>query len=75
RGALTWRQDDELLLRSRPTGSLSETLKTVIDGEPIEGALFIMDPFGNLMMRYPPGFDPYGVKKDLSHLLRVSQIG
>ena len=34
-----------------------------------------MDPMGNLMMQYEPGFDPYKVKSDLMHLLRISQIG
>jgi hypothetical protein len=26
-------------------------------------------------MQYDPGFDPYKVKSDLVHLLRISQIG
>jgi hypothetical protein len=34
-----------------------------------------MDPLGNLMMKYAPGFDPYKVRNDLSKLLRISQIG
>jgi hypothetical protein len=34
-----------------------------------------MDPLGNLMMQYDPGFDPYDVKKDLKKLLKISQIG
>lgn len=37
--------------------------------------LYIVDPHGNLMMRYAPGASPHGMLKDLQHLLRVSQIG
>jgi hypothetical protein len=39
------------------------------------GRLMIMDPLGNIMMQYPADFDPYGVLKDLMHLLKASQIG
>jgi hypothetical protein len=44
------------------------------DGIP-DGMLFLIDPLGNIMMQYNPGFDPYQVKGDLTHLLRISQIG
>jgi len=37
--------------------------------------LLLIDPQGNVMMRYEPGFDPYKVKNDLLHLLKISQIG
>jgi hypothetical protein len=37
--------------------------------------LLLIDPLGNIMMQYEPGFDPYKVKNDLMHLLRASQIG
>lgn len=37
--------------------------------------IYIVDPLGNLMMRYAPGFDPYGVLRDLRKLLKGSQIG
>lgn len=39
------------------------------------GSLYIVDPHGNLMMRYQPNADPKGIFKDLQKLLRVSQIG
>jgi hypothetical protein len=40
-----------------------------------DGMLFLIDPLGNLMMQYEPGFNTYKVKDDLMHLLRISQIG
>ncbi len=37
--------------------------------------VYIVDPLGNLMMLYEPGFAPKGLQKDLHRLLKVSQIG
>lgn len=37
--------------------------------------LFVIDPIGNLMMRFPKDADLNRVKKDLIHLLKASQIG
>jgi len=36
---------------------------------------YIIDPLGNLMMRYPAQPDPSRMKKDLRKLLRASRIG
>lgn len=38
-------------------------------------AIYIVDPFGNVMMRFPPDLDPGKMLKDLKHLLKVSRIG
>ena len=40
-----------------------------------EGALYIVDPLGNVMMVYEPNFNPSKILEDLQHLLKVSQIG
>jgi cytochrome oxidase Cu insertion factor (SCO1/SenC/PrrC family) len=37
--------------------------------------VYVIDPLGNLMMFYPGGAEPTGMKKDLKRLLKVSQIG
>jgi hypothetical protein len=37
--------------------------------------VFLVDPLGNLMMRFPANPDPNRMKKDLIHLLKVSRIG
>ncbi|MBD3669898.1 MAG: SCO family protein [Gammaproteobacteria bacterium] len=39
------------------------------------GRLYIVDPLGNLMMNYEPGFNAEWLLKDLRRLLHVSQIG
>lgn len=37
--------------------------------------LYMIDPLGNLMMRFPKDADPNKIKKDLGKLLRASSIG
>ena len=37
--------------------------------------IYVIDPLGNLMMRYPKDADPSGMKKDFIRLLKVSRIG
>jgi hypothetical protein len=49
--------------------------KTIPDGAPAGEMLFIVDPLGNLMMRYPPGAELKGVVKDMERLLKASRIG
>ena len=40
---------------------------------PLEpGYVYLLDPQGNLVMRYPPGFEPRGLLKDLQRLLRLA---
>ena len=37
--------------------------------------IYLVDPLGNVMMRYPRDADPNRMKKDLARLLRASRIG
>ena len=37
--------------------------------------IYIVDPLGNLMLRYPRDADPSRMKKDLTRLLKASRIG
>ena len=37
--------------------------------------IYLIDPLGNLMLRFPKGADPDRIRKDLARLLRVSRIG
>jgi hypothetical protein len=63
------------LIRVTPSHVLRQKMAGIRKGVMPDGMLFLMDPLGNLMMQYEPGFDPYKVKSDLMHLLRISQIG
>lgn len=46
-------------------------------GSPADNAgyVYLVDPLGNLMMRYPRGADPYGMRKDLMRVLTYSWTG
>ena len=50
---------------------------TLPAGSPLDDPdrIYVVDPLGNLMMSYPAGADPNGIRKDLARLLRVSRIG
>lgn len=37
--------------------------------------VFLVDPLGNLMMRFPKDADPNRMKKDIAKLLRASRVG
>jgi len=63
------------LIRVIPNDLLQKKIAELRNGSVPDGMLFLMDPLGNLMMQYEPGFDPYQVKSDLMHLLRISQVG
>lgn len=40
-----------------------------------EGCMYLVDPYGNLMMRFAPDLPPAKILKDLKHLLKISRIG
>lgn len=42
---------------------------------PDAGNIYLVDPLGNLMMRFPLEDDPKGMLEDLKRLLRLSRIG
>ena len=37
--------------------------------------IYVIDPLGNLMMRYRRDADPNRMKKDIAKLLRASRLG
>jgi hypothetical protein len=39
------------------------------------GEIFLADPLGNLMMRYPQDADMGDIRKDIAHLFKLSGIG
>jgi hypothetical protein len=65
--------DGTHMLRVNP-----ETLKAwlpVDQGANVSDHIYMIDPLGNLMMRFPKDADPNRIKKDLSKLLKASRIG
>ena len=47
----------------------------VEQGAAVTDHVYMIDPLGNLMMRFPKNPDPNKMKKDVSKLLRASSIG
>jgi hypothetical protein len=47
----------------------------VEQGTRIEDHIYLIDPLGNLMMRFPKDADPSKMKKDIAKLLKASRIG
>jgi hypothetical protein len=60
-GLLTGAETEKVLLLRRPAG--------------IDPAVYIVDPIGNLVLRYPVDTPPKPVLEDLRRLLKLSQIG
>lgn len=51
----------------------------VLDALPYAGArtdhIYLVDPLGNLVLRYPRDADPSRIRKDIERLLKISRIG
>lgn len=47
----------------------------VEQGATLSDHIYMIDPLGNLMMRFPKDADPNRIKKDLGRLLKASKIG
>jgi hypothetical protein len=59
--------------RSDPS-TLSEMLPAQ-DGGSVSQHIYLIDPLGNLMMRFPVDADANRMKKDINKLLKASRIG
>lgn len=44
-------------------------------GTAISDHIYVIDPLGNLMMRFPKDPDPNKIKRDITKLLKASRIG
>lgn len=74
-GADALLEEDEALAMAEVPETLIRTLAEALGKPPAEDMVLLMDPLANVILWYGPGFDPYGMVKDLKHLLRASQIG
>lgn len=62
-----------LLLRRAPADAVAGTFPAP-DTRP-QDHIYVVDPLGNVMLRFPKAVDPNRMKKDLSKLLRASRVG
>lgn len=56
-------------------GGAGALLKALPYERALADHIYLVDPLGNLVLRYPRDADPSRMKKDLERLLKVSRIG
>lgn len=56
-------------------GALPDLLPQFSSQSNIRDHIWLIDPLGNLVLKYPPKADARGILKDLQRLLKVSRIG
>ena len=61
----------EVTLLRYPRQALTQWL-TPEPGQQLEDHLYLVDPMGEWMMRFPVEFDPAKVKRDIDRLLRAA---
>ena len=54
------------------SGALERLLASISNGKAPTGQAFLVDPAGNIMLRYAQGYDPNDINKDLKRLLKWS---
>ena len=67
-------QHEGLVLMRADAGSLARHLPAT-PATRASDHVYLIDPLGNLMMRFPKDADPSRMKKDLAKLLRASRVG
>lgn len=72
--ALLREYDGTLFLRITRTEAAA-WLDTGAAGATLEAPIWLADPLGNLMLRWPAAPDPSRVKRDLGKVLKASRIG
>jgi hypothetical protein len=82
---LAWLIDDDLAVRSeleakypgtrRIRAGGSALLQQIAGEASARDQLYVVDPLGNLMMRYPKDPDAKRMLRDLNRLMKVSQVG
>jgi len=74
---LAARQNDAglIVLTGTAIADFAAQFKTENQPTPQAQRVYLVDPLGNLMMSYAPDFEPKGMRKDLSRLLKNSWAG
>jgi cytochrome oxidase Cu insertion factor (SCO1/SenC/PrrC family) len=55
--------------------ALAPLVRALADSDSAGERVYLVDPNGNLVLRYAPDAEPSGLRKDLARLLRLSRIG
>ncbi len=80
-----WLLSDDAVVRAAATSDLTGTwliraagsalLRELPAARTPADHIYILDPLGNLVLRYPRDADPHRIIKDISRLLKTSRIG
>jgi hypothetical protein len=65
--------DGTHMIRVKP--ELLKSWLPATEGTVVEDHIYLIDPLGNLMLRFPKDPDPSKMKKDIGKLLKASAIG
>jgi hypothetical protein len=66
---------DAASLSDWPEQNLESPLAQGVTAPLASSHLWLIDPLGNLMMRFPSDPDPAKMKKDILKLLKASRVG
>ena len=72
-----WRQGFRALRLERVRDAAAILDQFRVGDEPdaqVKGRIYLIDPLGNLMMRYRPDQDPSDIRKDVKKLLKISTV-
>ncbi|TAN48721.1 MAG: hypothetical protein EPN21_14140 [Methylococcaceae bacterium] len=69
------REGDDTLIIAKASSNQQKILEAQALTVGAGATLWLLDPLGNLMMRYPLDYDPHGLLRDLQRLLKASQAG
>ena len=50
-------------------------LESILQAGAMDQNVWLIDPLGNIMLRFPPDPDPKGMRSDLARLLKISRAG
>jgi len=67
-------QEHPRMMRAQVTSGMANKQSSAFGDNPV-GVFYLIDPLGNLVLRYKKDYDAKGMLKDLRRLLKVSKIG
>lgn len=68
-------RDAGLISVSADASQLAQLRKNLTQSEGSAAPIYLMDPLGNVILRYGQDTDPTGIRKDLTHLIKHSWVG
>jgi hypothetical protein len=73
--ALQTQYPDLIILAGDQAAPLAQQFDLPDQPAGTSGRVYFVDPLGNLIMSYPAGYDPKGLREDMTRLLKYSWVG